>query len=64
MENSSKTISGEEFDRLFDEGETNMTPYIDLASAKRINPLDAPPPVKDEDAVNGLPRGPGGQRTR
>lgn len=30
-----KNISAEEFDRLFDEGETDMTPYLDLSSARR-----------------------------
>lgn len=28
-------VSPEEFDRLFDEGETDMTPYLDLSSTRR-----------------------------
>lgn len=30
-----ESISAEEFDRLFDEGKTDMTPYLDLSSARR-----------------------------
>ncbi len=32
-----KTISAEEFERRFDDGE-DMTPYLDLASAVTVNP--------------------------
>lgn len=28
-------ISAEEFDRLFDEGETDMTPYLDMSTLRR-----------------------------
>lgn len=28
-------ITAEEFDRLFDEGQTDMTPYLDLSSVQR-----------------------------
>lgn len=31
-----RTISAEEFDRRFDEGE-DITPYLDLSSARRVN---------------------------
>ena len=30
-----RSISAEEFDRLFDEGKTDMTPYMDMSSARR-----------------------------
>lgn len=30
-----KNISAEEFDRLFDEGKTDMTPYLDYSKARR-----------------------------
>ena len=30
-----KKIATEEFDRLFDEGKTDMTPYLDLDSIRR-----------------------------
>ena len=30
-----KMISAEEFDRLFDEGKTDMTPYLDLSKRRR-----------------------------
>ena len=30
-------ISAEEFDRIFDEGKEDITPYLDLESARHIN---------------------------
>lgn len=30
-----KMISAEEFDRLFEEGKTDMTPYLDMSSTRR-----------------------------
>lgn len=30
-----KSITAEEFDRLFDEGETDMTPYMDMSTLRR-----------------------------
>lgn len=32
---TTKKITTKEFDRLFDEGKTDMTPYLDLSSARR-----------------------------
>lgn len=37
MNSNKKTITAEEFDRIFDEGEEDITPYLDLSSARRIN---------------------------
>ena len=33
----SKTISAEEFDRIFDEGKEDVMQYVDRSKAKRIN---------------------------
>ena len=37
MNKDSKTISAEEFDRIFDEGQEDITPYLDMSSMRRIN---------------------------
>jgi hypothetical protein len=37
MNNNSKTISAEEFERIFDEGREDITPYLDMSSMRRIN---------------------------
>ena len=34
-----KTITAEEFDKIFDEGKEDITPYLDLKSAKIDPPL-------------------------
>ncbi len=34
-----KTITTEEFDRLFDEGETDLTEYLDLKNLKTSHPI-------------------------
>jgi len=36
-EKQTNEISAEEFDRLFDEGAEDITPYLDLKSARRPN---------------------------
>ncbi len=37
MKNMNDTLTAEEFDRLFDEGKEDITPYLDLSSARHIN---------------------------
>lgn len=37
MSKDKKNLSAEEFDRMFDEGKDDITPYLDLNSATRIN---------------------------
>lgn len=37
MSKNKKTISTEEFDRIFDEGKEDITPYLDLSSGRRVN---------------------------
>lgn len=37
MSKDKKNLSAEEFDRMFDEGKEDITPYLDLNSATRIN---------------------------
>lgn len=37
MNKDKKKGSAEEFDRIFDEGKEDITPYLDLDSATRIN---------------------------
>jgi predicted DNA binding CopG/RHH family protein len=37
MSNNKETISADEFDRIFDEGKEDITQYLDLSSARRIN---------------------------
>lgn len=37
MNNHKEPVTAEEFDRLFDEGKEDITPYLDLSSARRLN---------------------------
>lgn len=37
MSKTKQNITAEEFDRIFDEGKEDITQYLDLASARRIN---------------------------
>mgnify|MGYP005960042901 FL=1 len=37
MKTMNETLTTEEFDRLFDEGKEDITPYLDMSSARRIN---------------------------
>jgi len=37
MNKNEKTITADEFDRIFDEGKEDITQYLDLSSATRIN---------------------------
>lgn len=37
MNDRNMSITTEEFDRLFDENQEDITPYLDMSSAKRIN---------------------------
>lgn len=34
---SEKQVTAEEFDRIFDEGEESILPYLDVSKAQRIN---------------------------
>lgn len=54
---SKKTISAEEFDRLFDEGSDEIDQYLDWDSATRINqPLKRVNVDFPQWMVNGLDR--------
>lgn len=37
MNNHKEPVTAEEFDQLFDEGKEDITPYLDLSSARRLN---------------------------
>ena len=37
MNNANQCATTEEFDRIFDEGKEDITQYLDLSSARRIN---------------------------
>lgn len=37
MSKGKENLSAGEFDRMFDEGKEDITPYLDLNSARRIN---------------------------
>lgn len=66
MSKAKKSITAEEFDRIFDEGTEDITQYLDLCSARRINKeakrvnVDFPEwmiKAMDKEAVRlGIPR--------
>lgn len=37
MNKHNEPATAEEFDRIFDEGKEDITPYLDLSSAQRLN---------------------------
>lgn len=50
MKNTNETLTTEEFDRLFGEGKEDITPYLDMSSAKRINWIPGGDTIKQNES--------------